>query len=424
MARKKLVDEVEGKVPDGTYLLVKDPTDILQLVSSVQSQEGLYALDTETDSLDTLSAKMHGWSIAPQEGLSFYIKWEDMTKECIESFKSLVETKPGVYANFKYDFQILRMLGITPLACDDTLVMQYVLDQDNNSRGIGMGLKPSVLRHLGFKMTTFEEMTQGQPIEFVDEQVLTDYAAADADMTLRLRNHLAKMMADQPSIAFAYQLDMAILPVIGKMELRGIHMEKGFLESASDVLAPAIERIRQEIQTEVGVPFELDSPKQLGIALFETLGLPAAGTTKGGQFKTDAATLGKLSEDYSIVKKVLEYRATNKLTNTFVKGLIKGCSAVDNACHASFLSTIVPTGRFACATGAIGGGGYNLQQIPKSKVDLADGTCGAGKTLMAENIWRDIPIATARYVVQKLERKYLFTGRNRNMIHRLYLEAC
>lgn len=371
MPRKK-EDTVTGIKPDGEYFLLFEPNDILSVLKAAR-EVGLYSFDIETTSLDVLRAEMVGVSICSKERVAFYIKWESIKGVIFDSLKSLLETVPGVYSGGKYDYAVLSRQGISPLIGADIVVMQYVLDPDNTARGVSMGLKDTALRILGIRMTEFEEMTGGGPIELVEEQSLIDYAAADADMTLRLYNNLKEEFSKNPELLSPLAIDTAIIPVVAKMEMRGILIDKPYLENAETLLAPVIESLRMKIMAEAGVPFEIDSGAQLGKILFEHMGLPAGAKTPNGRYKTSEPELSKLAEDYKIVRLVLEYKDLNKMCGTFVKGIMKGVSDLDGCCHTSFLTTVVPTGRFASSTGNVGGGGYNIQQIPKGKIELSDG---------------------------------------------------
>lgn len=378
MARKKDQSGIVGKSPDGTYPLISSESEIEILLRECLSGDSSYSFDLETQgldeedkdsALDPFNASIEYCSLSFEEGVGYTFPWRVLveTSTLFSLLKELLEKKPGIYANAKFDFQMmLANHGIEAAIKSDVLVQQYVLNPDEEEKG----LKSAAMRLLGYQMTQFEEMTAGDQLSQVDGSTVSAYAGADADMTRRINFLLAPQIEAIPSLPFIEAVDTALIPVIGKMELRGIPVDKEYLATFQQRIQPAVEALRQEIFLAVGHPFELDSPKQLGDVLYKELGLAVSKTTKSGQASTAVAALSKLAEDNEIVGKVREYKTMQKMSNTFVQGIINGTCEKTGCCHPSFLTTVVPTGRLACSTGNIGGGGYNLQQIPKSKTKL------------------------------------------------------
>ncbi|VVT05377.1 DNA polymerase I [Erythrobacter sp. EC-HK427] len=337
------------------------------------------AVDTETNSLDAISAELVGVSLALGPNDACYIPLahggSDMFAEkpqqidraaAIAALKPLLESDAVVKIgqNIKYDINVLARQGIAVGPVDDTMIMSFDLDAGRSQDGIGGGHGMDELseRHLGHTPLAFKDVcgTGKKAIPFgeVPLDKATQYAAEDADVTWRLHAHLARRMPDEGAVRIYQRVDRPLIPVVARMEREGIKVDRAELARLSETFAEAIAALETEIHAEAGAPFTIGSPKQLGDVLFDTLGYKGGKKGKSGQYSTDQSVLERLAgEGAPIANKVLEYRQLSKLKSTYTDALQDAINPETGRVHTSYSLVGAQTGRLSSTD-------PNLQNIP------------------------------------------------------------
>ncbi|WP_454597736.1 DNA polymerase I [Qipengyuania sp. SM2507] len=337
------------------------------------------AVDTETSSLDAIQADLVGVSLALGPNDACYIPLghggSDMfaeRPEQIDRAEALAALKPllesdavlKIFQNAKYDLNVLAKHDIAVAPIDDTMVVSFALDAGRSEQGIGGGHGMDELadRHLGHKCLTFKELcgTGKKAIPFgeVPLDKATQYAAEDADVTWRLHRLLKPRLAVEGGTKIYERVDRPLIPVVARMERRGIKVDRAQLSRLSDEFAGETARLEGEIHTLAGREFAVGSPKQLGDVLFEELGHRGGRKGKSGQYSTDQAVLERLSgEGAPIAAKVLEWRQLAKLKSTYTDALQQAINPDTGRVHTSYSLVGAQTGRLSSTD-------PNLQNIP------------------------------------------------------------
>ena len=337
---------------------------------------GSVAVDTETDSLDQVRARLLGISLATAPGVACYIpighrSGEGLLAERVDQLDmaTVIARLNPVFAdasvlkigqNLKYDMVVLRQHGVPVLApFDDTMLLSYALDAGRWNHG----MDDLSVRHLGHSPIAFKDVTGGAKGKYDFAQVPLDkataYAAEDADVTWRLhacfRNRLWREQVTQ-----IYELvDRPLLPVVADMELAGIRVDRSALAGLSAAYEIEIARLEGEIHALAGGPFGIGSPKQLGEVLFERMGLKSGKkSSKTGAWTTDVTELERLSADgVEIADKVLEWRQNSKLKSTYTDALQAQINPATDRVHTNYALAATSTGRLSSND-------PNLQNIP------------------------------------------------------------
>ena len=330
----------------------------------------VFAIDTETSSLDTMTADLIGISLACDEGEGCYIpinhSYEGMPNQLSID---LIQKKLGsvisknqkklVGQNLKFDLPMLNRHGIDITDfLGDTMLMSYVL----NSTGTRHGLDRMAQHYLNYEPMKYEEVvgSASKQINFaqVEISVATFYAAEDADITLRLFNHLNKMLADQPKLLnLLKNIEYPMLNSLIRVERNGAKIDAKMLSEYSDVLSTKIEELSKTAYEVAGEEFNMDSPKQLVEILYNKLDLPVLKKTPKGQPSTNEDTLQRLAEEFELPKTIIEYRGLAKLKSTYTDSLIKIQHPITNRIHTSYQQAVTSTGRLSSTE-------PNLQNIP------------------------------------------------------------
>ena len=329
-----------------------------------------FAIDSETSSLDTISANLLGISLSVEEGKGCYIPighdYEGAPKQLsldkvVSILGASIESnqKKAIGQNLKFDIPILARHGIKLSAfLADTMLMSYVL----NSTGTRHSMDRMAEHYLQLSTIKYTDVTgtASKQINFskVDIATATNYAAEDADITLRLYYHLEELLRGQNSQlnlleAIEYPLVLALITT----ETNGAKIDKDKLAAHSKELGEKIEVLTKEAHKLGGQEFNLDSPKQLLEILYEKQGLPVLQKTPKGQPSTNEATLQRLAEEYDLPKVILEYRTLAKLKSTYTDSLIAMENPVTNRIHTSYHQAVTSTGRLSSTE-------PNLQNIP------------------------------------------------------------
>ncbi|WP_415258587.1 DNA polymerase I [Thauera phenylacetica] len=333
------------------------------------SAAALTAFDTETTSLDPMAAKLVGMSFAVEPGEAAYLPLAHRAAdapaqlpldEVLEKLRPWLESDAHAKLgqNLKYDAHVLANHGIRLGGIvHDTLLESYVLESDKPH-----DMDSLAKRHLGLTTIPYADVCGkgAKQIGFdeVDVARATEYAAEDADVTLRLHRQLYPQLQALPQLDALYrELEMPVLGVLQRMERTGVLIDPFLLSQHSEELGRRLHALEGEAHTLAGQPFNLGSPKQLGEILFGKLGLPVVKKTATGQPSTDEEVLEKLAEDYPLPKLLLEHRSLSKLKSTYADKLPRMVNPRTGRVHTSFSQATAVTGRLSSSE-------PNLQNIP------------------------------------------------------------
>ncbi|MDB5368911.1 MAG: polymerase [Roseomonas sp.] len=376
----------EDAPPFGPYETVTDLDTLNRWVEEARAA-GAFAIDTETDSLDALHARLIGISLAVAPGRACYIPLGhgpkpgtgDMLEaapvaptqiplaEALATLRPLLE-EPGslkILHNAKYDLEVLGRpqaeganAGIDIAPVDDTMLISYSMDAGRH----GHGMDELSLRHLGHSPIPYDQVTgTGRarlPFSQVELEKATAYAAEDADVTLRLWQVLKPRLRTEGALALYEQIERRMIGVLRDMEVAGIKVDGAELARIGEDFSQRMVLLEQQIHALAGRPFNVGSPKQLGEILFDEQKLPGGKRGKAGAWGTDAAVLEDLSaRGHELPKTVLHWRQLAKLKSTYVEGLAAQLDPRDARVHTDFSMAITSTGRLSSTE-------PNLQNIP------------------------------------------------------------
>ena len=348
------------------YECVTDETALDKWLKKIEAAE-LTAVDTETTSLDALAAELVGISLSVKPGEACYIPVAHRNGDTqlsrdhvLSRMKTWLESKTHlkVGQNLKYDIHVFANYGITlGGVAFDTLLESYVLESH-----LPHNMDSMAERHLGVKTIRYEEVCGkgAHQIGFdqVDLQVATDYAAEDADITLRLHQELWPQIQANPGLLYVYQqIEMPAMHVLGVMERNGIRIDSALLGKQGQQVGKRLLELEGEIHQLAGQPFNIQSPKQIAEILFGQLELPVIKKTPSGAPSTDEEVLQKLAEDYPLPARILDYRSLAKLMSTYIEKLPRMADPKTGRVHTNFSQATAVTGRLASSD-------PNLQNIP------------------------------------------------------------
>ncbi|UKV14406.1 DNA polymerase I [Thalassospiraceae bacterium SW-3-3] len=378
-------------VEKAEYELVQDE-DRLKHWISMAEYAGTVAVDTETTSLNAHQAKLVGISLSTEPGNGCYIPVGhgqshgesgeaqggfdfdapaeapaeiEVPKQipldrAIALLKPLLEDSGvlKVGQNLKYDMIVLSRHGINVTPIDDTMVLSYVLDGTSH----GHGMDELAELHLDYKPIKFSDVCGSGKTQITFDQVpldkALDYAAEDADITLRLHRLLKPRIAQEHMASVYETLDRPLVPVLAKMESLGIRIDADKLKTLSNDFAKRMAALEETIHEMADEPFNLGSPKQLGEILFEKMSLPGGKKTKTGAWQTGADVLEALAaQGHDLPTKILEWRQLSKLKSTYTDALAHHINPATGRVHTSYGQTNVNTGRLSSND-------PNLQNIP------------------------------------------------------------
>ena len=345
------------------YELVDTEEKRRQLCDFLRTKKNL-SLDTETTSTTALDAELVGLSFSVEENEAFYVPIPDNRKEAekiVNEFKGIYEdestTKIG--QNLKYDLTVLANYGVHlagPMF--DTMIAHYLLQPELHHN---MDYMAEIYLH--YKTIHIEELigpkgkNQKSMRDLAPSEVY-EYAAEDADVTLKLKNKLEPELKKYGAEDLFYNIEMPLMPVLAQMERNGVVLDTHSLEETSKVLTTRMQEMEQQIYTAAGTEFNIASPKQVGEVLFEKLKIvEKPKKTKTGQYVTSEEVLQSLSGKHPIVGYILEHRGLKKLLGTYVHALPKLINPHTGHIHTSFNQTVTATGRLSSSD-------PNLQNIP------------------------------------------------------------
>lgn len=370
-------------VDRSAYKTVQTKADLDEWVSRATAAQ-VIAVDTETSSLDAMQAELVGVSLALAPNDACYIPLGhggsdmfDEKPEQIERDEALATLAPllnndavlKVFQNGKYDLNVLARYGVDVSPIEDTMVMSFALDAGRGDGvgggiGVGHGMDELSERHLGHTPLSFKDVcgTGKKAISFgsVPLDRATEYAAEDADVTLRLYRTLKPRLTHEGGTRIYERVDRPLIRVVAQMEREGIKVDSAQLARLSEEFAATTATLESEIHEIAGEQFSVGSPKQLGEILFDKMGFKGGRKGKSGAYSTDQATLEKLSADpkaAKITKKVLEWRHLSKLKSTYTDALQAQINPDTGRVHTSYSLVGAQTGRLSSTD-------PNLQNIP------------------------------------------------------------
>ncbi|MDJ0947249.1 MAG: DNA polymerase I [Kiloniellales bacterium] len=375
------VEEAPPPPPAGeaSYSLIRDAEELAAWVARASAQ-GLVAVDTETTSLDAVAAELVGVSLALAAGEACYVPLGHKAaegsgdllddgaapeqiplEEAIALLKPMLED-PAVLKvgqNLKYDMVVLARQGIDLGPIDDTMLLSYVLEGGLH----GHGMDELSRLHLEHETIKFKDVAGSGKAQVTFDRVpldkARDYAAEDADITLRLFELLKPRLVLEHMATVYETLERPLVPVLAAMERAGIKVDRERLHRLSNDFATRIAELETEIHKLAGRPFTIGSPKQLGEILFEEMGLEGGGRKgKSGAYSTGADVLEALAaQGHDLPARVLEWRQASKLKSTYTDALQAQINPETGRVHTSFSQAVASTGRLSSND-------PNLQNIP------------------------------------------------------------
>ena len=345
------------------YELIDSTEKIINLIALLK-QHHEFCFDTETTSLNTLNAELVGFSFSVKEHEAYYVPINEskaLALEQINLFKPLFEdeTKTLIGQNIKYDYQVLKNYGIDiKNKLFDTMVAHFLIMPDMR-HNMDL-LAQTYLNYSPVSISTLigKKGSDQLSMRSVDINLIKDYAAEDADITLQLKNNFVPKLIEHELEKLFNEVELPLIKVLANIEREGINIDVPALKEFSLQLQNDISIVEAEIQSFAGTKFNVSSPKQVGEILFEYLKIiDKPKKTKTGQYATGEDVLSKLESLHPIVAKILDYRELVKLKNTYVDTLPELVNKTTGRIHTSFNQVVAVTGRLSSDN-------PNLQNIP------------------------------------------------------------
>ena len=357
------------------FNIVYDKKEIETILAKADDQ-GFFAVDTETNSLDTQKAELVGVSLAVNENQAYYvpvghknkddkeIKKQIKIEDLIKILKPYLEdeTIKKVGQNIKYDLKIFKKYEIHLKSFEDTMLLSYALDSGLNRHNLDILAKT----HLDHENIKYKDVAGTGKSEVTFDQVkIIDsyrYACEDADVTLKLYNIFKERLVKEKCFHVYENLEIPLVDVLARMECQGIKIDKKILSQLSETFAKNLKVLEKKIYKIAGEKFNIGSTKQLGDILYEKLKISGTKKTKKGNFATNVNVLEDLAgKGHEFPKLILDWRQKSKLKNTYTDTLPEHIDPKTKRVHTSFLLAATTTGRLASSD-------PNLQNIPiKSK---------------------------------------------------------
>ena len=351
------------KTTQHEYKLVENEEELRQLCDFFITKESV-SIDTETTSTDAISAELVGLSFSVEEKKAFYVSvpanYEEALK-IVQIFRPLYESDKimKIGQNIKYDYEVLTRYGVTLQGkMFDTMIAHYLIQPELHHN---MDYMAETL--LGYQTIHIEELLgpKGKKQKNMRDLSPTDiyeYAAEDADITLRLKNVLEPRLKELGVEELFWNIEMPLVRVLADMELNGVCLDTEALQDTSKIFTERMKQYEQEIYKEAGEEFNISSPKQVGDILFGKMQiLDKPKKTKTGQYVTSEEVLQSLENKSPIVRNILNYRGMKKLLSTYIDALPKLINPRTGHIHTSFNQALTATGRLSSSD-------PNLQNIP------------------------------------------------------------
>lgn len=345
------------------YKLVENEEELRQLCDFFITKESV-SIDTETTSTDAISAELVGLSFSVEEKKAFYVavpaNYEEALK-IVQIFKPLYESDKimKIGQNIKYDYEVLTRYGVTLQGkMFDTMIAHYLIQPELHHN---MDYMAETL--LGYQTIHIEELLgpkgkKQKNMRDLSPADIYEYAAEDADITLRLKNVLEPRLKELGVEELFWNIEMPLVRVLADMELNGVCLDTEALQDTSKIFTERMKQYEQEIYKEAGEEFNISSPKQVGDILFGKLQImDKPKKTKTGQYVTSEEVLQSLESKSPIVRNILNYRGMKKLLSTYIDALPKLINPRTGHIHTSFNQALTATGRLSSSD-------PNLQNIP------------------------------------------------------------
>ncbi len=366
---KNLVKK-NNKINTKTYKTIFKEKQLDELIKKL-NEKTVIAVDTETSSLNPQEADLVGISLCYEVNEAFYIpvghteKTELKKDIVLKKLKPLLEDPSikKVGQNIKYDFIIFKNHGIELSSVEDTMLLSYTLDAGNNRHNMDTLSE----LHLGHKTISYKDLvgTGKKQLNFseVDLKSATEYAAEDADITLRLYEVLSERLSKEKLEKIYEEFEKPMIKILSKLESSGVKVDDGYLKKLSKKFEERLITIEKEIYKISGKKFNIGSPKQLGEIIYNDLKIAKLKKTKKGSLATSAKILEDLAlTGHKFPNLVLEWRQVSKLKSTYTDALQDHISKKTKRVHTSFLLAATNTGRLASSD-------PNLQNIPIKTLD-------------------------------------------------------
>ncbi len=355
----KLYEDVNAR--KNSYETVKSIEKFDEVLRKAE-KVGKVAFDTETTSLSPIDAELVGMSFS-WENESYYIPIGHVSGEnlpidkVLERLKEFFENSNTriIGQNLKYDLSVIKKYGLKFKPYFDTMIAAYLLNPNERK----FSLDALAMKYLGYKTITYEEVA-GKKGDFskVSIEEASRYSAEDADVTYRLYKKLSKNLYEYDLYEVFNDIEMPLVEVLSSMELNGVYVDIDYLRDISDRYLKKLRDIEEQIYALAGgMPFNINSPKQVSEILFQRLGLHPRRRTKSHAFSTDAKVLEEMRDEHPIIPLLLEYRKYFKLKSTYLDALPKMVNPKTSRVHTSFNQTGTSTGRLSSSE-------PNLQNIP------------------------------------------------------------
>ena len=345
------------------YKLFEKEDEIKQLCDYFLTKE-ILGLDTETTSLSPIDVELVGQSFSVKENEAFYVPVpadQDEARKIVDLLRPVYENEKilKVGQNLKYDYEVLMKYGVRLAGkMFDTMLAHYVIQPELRHN---MDYLAEI--YLNYKTIHIDELIgpkgkNQKNMRDLRPQDVYEYAAEDADVTLKLKNKLEGELKKYGAEELFYNIEMPLMPVLAEMEMNGVTIDTQSLADTSDVLTKRMEEVEKEIYELAGAPFNIASPRQVGEVLFDKLQIvEKAKKTKTGQYVTNEEVLQSLKGKHKIVEAILEHRGLKKLLGTYIDALPKLINARTGHIHTSFNQATTATGRLSSSD-------PNLQNIP------------------------------------------------------------
>ncbi|KAA2284666.1 DNA polymerase I [Arenimonas fontis] len=359
----------EGLAAPGAYECITDRKALEAWLERLRDAP-LIAMDTETDSLDPMRARLVGLSFAVEPGEACYVPVghdypgvpAQLDREWVlEALRPVLEDpdRPKLGQHGKYDLHVLRRHGVQVRGyAEDSMLESFVW----NAGGQRHDMDTLAQKYLGYQTVKYEQVAgkgaKQIPFSAVSLEDAARYAAEDADITLRLHRVLSEKLAGEPRLMSVYRdIEMPLVPVLARMEAKGVLVDAEELRRQSEDLGRRMLAAQQRAHEIAGRAFNLDSPRQLGALLFDELKLPALVKTPTGAPSTNEEALEAIADQHELPRLVLEYRGLAKLRNTYTDKLPEMVNPDTGRVHTSYHQA-------GAATGRLSSNDPNLQNIP------------------------------------------------------------
>ena len=351
------------KTTQHEYKLIENEDDARRICDFFRTKE-FVSLDTETTSTDAISAELVGLSFSVEEKKAFYVAIPANREEAlryVQIFKPLYEDDKimKIGQNIKYDYEVLSNYGVTLKGkMFDTMIAHYLIQPELHHN---MDYMAETLLH--YKTIHIEELLgpkgkKQKNMRDLSPADIYEYAAEDADITLRLKNVLEPKLKELSVERLFWDIEMPLVRVLADMELSGVRLDTDALQETSRIFTERMSQYEQEIYKEAGEEFNISSPKQVGDILFGKMQImDKPKKTKTGQYVTSEEVLQSLEAKHPIVRNILNYRGMKKLLSTYVDALPKLINPQTGHIHTSFNQALTATGRLSSSD-------PNLQNIP------------------------------------------------------------